>query len=74
MISPLDPDGFNRLHPSVFFSESLKLQRNVENYEILKQGKPLQYDSLDDKMDFQVTRVSIYVPTFNSSFPSFQGY
>ncbi|XP_043217178.1 unconventional myosin-Ia-like isoform X2 [Amphibalanus amphitrite] len=36
--------------------KSLKLQRNVENYDILKQGRPLQYETLDDKRDFQVTR------------------
>jgi hypothetical protein len=50
----------------LFFIESLKLQRNLDNYAFLRSSRVHNLESLDDKQDFQVTRVSI------SSFLSFK--
>jgi hypothetical protein len=39
--------------------ESLKLQRNLDNYAFLRSSRAHGLENLDDKQDFQVTRVSI---------------
>jgi hypothetical protein len=39
--------------------ESLKLQRNLDNYAFLRSSRVHGLENLDDKQDFQVTRVSI---------------
>jgi hypothetical protein len=41
----------------LFFLESLKLQRNLDNYAFLRSSRVHSSESLDDKQDFQVTRV-----------------
>lgn len=41
----------------LFFLESLKLQRNLDNYAFLRSSRVHSLESLDDKQDFQVTRV-----------------
>lgn len=43
----------------LLFLESLKLQRNLDNYAFLQSSRVHSLESLDDKQDFQVTRVSI---------------
>ncbi len=43
---------------SVVISESLKLQRNPDNYSFLKLGGCAHLDAADDKFNFQITRVS----------------
>jgi hypothetical protein len=43
----------------VLFLESLKLQRNLDNYVFLQSSRVHSLESLDDKQDFQITRVSM---------------
>lgn len=43
----------------LLFLESLKLQRNLDNYAFLRSSRVHSLENLDDKQDFQVTRVGI---------------
>lgn len=49
-----------------FLSESLKLQRNIDNYEILKHSKGSQVESIDDKSYFTLTKVDFTAVYYGS--------